>query len=360
MDTNRTGIGRRELLRRSAALGVLLASVDALAACASPAATIASASPTPRLSPTPTPLPPAETTTFRVAGAPCDAPIMAAERYLRDEGFTEITITDGGSAAALVAGKLDVTILFPPSLANALQSGQKVVALGGLHPGCSEIWAQQNIPALTDLRGKTIVVRAKTLADLGYSYTALVLKQAGVDPKDVNFVVQADADPVKLYLAGKNDAVFVATTSAAALKANPANKGHVVHSQVMDAPWSTLDCCILATSEDWYRANPIAAKRALRAMYRAADALPADRADAAKLATDKGLFGGTANYANVREAANMVPLDWRTSDPEKAVRFFAPLLTGTGLMTLGADDMVRALDLRILGELKSELRKVQP
>src|SRR5205823_315181 len=91
--------------------------------------------------------------------------------------------------------------------------------------------------------------------------------------------------------------------------ANQANKGHVIHSQVMDEPWSKLDCCILAANEDWYRVNPIAAKRALRAIYRSADALPADRADAAKLATDRGLFGGAANVALVREAANMVPVD---------------------------------------------------
>ena len=88
-------------------------------------------------------------------------------------------------------------------------------------------------------------MRPTALSELGYSYTAVVLKQAGVDPKDVNFVVQADADPVKLYLDGKNDAVFVATTWAAALKVNPANKAHVIHSQVMDEPWAHLDCCIL-------------------------------------------------------------------------------------------------------------------
>jgi len=173
----------------------------------------------------------------------------------------------------------------------------------------------------------------------------------------VNFVVQADADPVKLYLEGKNDAVFAATTATAALKANPANKGHVIHTQVMDEPWSKLDCCILAANADWYRANPIAAKRALRAIYRSADALPTDRADAAKLATDKGLFGGAANVALVREAANMVPVDWRTSDIEKSVRFFAPLLNDTGLSKLTADEIVKVLDLRIFRELTTELKK---
>jgi NitT/TauT family transport system substrate-binding protein len=346
-------ITRREILRRGSALAAALAAGPLLEACgqvAAPAATATAA-------PTPTPLPAPETTTIRIQCASCDSPIMAAERYLRDEGFTAVQIVDSGGAAALAAGKLDLAIMFPPSMVNAIQTGTNVVALGGIHPGCVEIWAPQSVGALKDLRGKTIVVRSKALSELGYSYTAVVLKQAGVDPKDVNFVVQADADPVKLYLEGKNDAVFVATTSAAALRVNPANRGHAIHSQVMDEPWAHLDCCILVASPDWYRANPIAAKRALRAIYRTADALPADRSDAAKLATDKGLFGGSANFALVREAANMVPVAWRDSDPDKSVRFFAPLLIDTGLMKITLDDLLKALDLRILRELKAELKK---
>ncbi|TMF77565.1 MAG: ABC transporter substrate-binding protein [Chloroflexi bacterium] len=344
-------ITRREVLRRGTALAAGLMVLPLLEACGQAAAPVSTATATP----TPTPLPAPETTTFRIQCASCDAPVMAAERYLRDEGFTDVQITDTGGAAALTAGKLDMTIFFPPSIANAVQSGTKLVALGGIHPGCVEIWAPQSVPALTDLRGKTVVVRSKALSELGYSYLALVLKQAGVDPAAVNFVVQADADPVKLYLEGKNDAVFAATTATAALKANPANKGHVIHSQVMDEPWSKLDCCILAANAEWYRANPIAAKRALRAIYRSADALPADRADAAKIATDKGLFGGAANVALVREAANMVPVAWRMSDVEKSIGFFAPLLNDTGLSKLTAGEIANVVDLRIFKELKSEL-----
>ena len=350
---------RREILRRGAALAAGFVALPLLDACGQAAApanpTLAAVSPT--LAPTPTPLPPPETKTFRIQCAACDAPIMAAEPYLRDEGFTDITITDTGGVAALAAGKLDMTIAFPPSLVNAVQSGLKVEALGGLHPGCAEIWAAPSVAGLADLRGKTLVVRSKAISELGYSYPAVVLRQAGVDIKDLNVVVQADADPVKLFLDGKNDAVFVGTTSAVALKANPANKGHLIHSQTMDEPWSKLDCCILVTSEDWYRANPIAAKRALRAIYRSADALGDDRAAAAKLATDKGLFGGAAAYANVREAANMVPLAWRESDPEKSVRFFAPLLTDTGLMKITVDDVLRTLDVRDLRDIQADLKK---
>jgi NitT/TauT family transport system substrate-binding protein len=282
---------------------------------------------------------------------------MFAERYLQQEGFTNVEITDVATGPALASGRVDMGISFPPTLANSVQQGQRVVGLAGLHPGCVEIWAQRTVASVKDLRGKTIVVRSTALGDLSYSYMAVVLKQAGVDPKDVNFVVQADADPVRLYLEGKNDAVFVATTGAAALAVNPANRGHMIHSMVKDDPWAKLDCCILVTTQDWYRANPIAAKRAVRAIFRAADFQPDDRSDAVKLVTDKGLFGGANNFNNVLTAANMVPSNWRDLDAEKSVRFFAALLAEVGLLRISVDEVAKALDLRILRELRTELKK---
>jgi hypothetical protein len=53
----------------------------------------------------------------------------------------------------------------------------------------------------------------------------------------------------------------------------------------------------------------------------------------------------------------MVPVDWRTSDVDKSIRFFAPLLNDTGLSKLTADEIAKVADLRIFKELKSELKK---
>jgi len=302
-------------------------------------------------------LPPPETTSIKLAAGACDSAIFGAERFLREEGFTDVQFTDALTATAITAGNANIGNAFPQAFFNSVESAAKVVALGGLHPGCIEIWAQPGIASVKDLKGRTITVPSKALASLPYTWMAMALKQAGVDPKDVNFVVQADADLLKLYLDGKSDALFVATTAAAALKTNPANKGKAIFTQVMDEPWKSTNCCCIIASEPWYRANPIAAKRAMRAIYRTADALPADRADAAKLATDKGLFGGAPALANVREAANMVPLDWRTYDLEKAIRFYAPLLTDVGVLKTSADDLVKAVDLKIFKELSTELKK---
>ncbi len=346
-------VNRREFIRFGVGVVGAVAVGDALAACAS-AATQASASPTP--------LPPPETTTIRLALNPCDLPIMAAERNLRDEGFTDVQLSDAGGSsgalAALAAGKADLAAMFTPTLAVAVDAGKPLVGLGGLHTGCVQVWAPQGVATLKDLSGRTVVVRSKAPDDLTYSFLSIGLKNAGVAPGNVNFVVQSAADLTKLFLDGKNDALFLATTGAFAFQTNPANKGHVVLDQAMEAPWSKQNCCVLTTTTDWAKANPVAAKRALRAIYRAADAIPKDRADVAKVATDKGLFGGAQNVALVRGASNMVPYDWRKYDAAASMRFHAKLLNEVGLLKMTPDESVtKATDVRFWRQLQSELKR---
>jgi NitT/TauT family transport system substrate-binding protein len=309
---------------------------------------------------TPTPMPPPETTTIRLGTPSCCGPLMASEPYLREEGFTDIQLQDAPAmpVARLVDGTIDLGIAFPPTLANAIDTGRNVVGIGPVHPGCIEIWATSDIQTLRDVRGRRVVVRGTTADDPTYPYYAMFLKEAGVAPSEVNWMVQPGADFVRAFLEGQSDLLYLATTGLAAWKRNPARTGHVVLDQVMAMPWAELDCCIITTTTDWLRANPVAAKRALRAIYRAADALPVDRLEAAKTATDKGLFGGANNLELVREAANMVPFDWRKYDVAESMRFHTKLLNEVGLVKVAPDEMVaKATDGRFAKELASELKK---
>jgi hypothetical protein len=96
----------------------------------------------------------------------------------------------------------------------------------------------------------------------------------------------------------------------------------------------------------------------MRAIYKAADSLHSDRAAAAKVATDKGLFGGAKNVDLVTGAANMVPYDWRKYDLAESMRFHAGLLNSVGLVKLTADDAAgRAIDPRLQKELTAELKR---
>src|SRR5438093_6167651 len=142
-----------------------------LASCAPAGGPAASATAVATAAATATPLPPPETTSIRLAAAPCDSAIYGAERYLRDEGFTDIQITDMATPAAISAGNAHIGNAFPQAFFNSVESGPKVVSLGGLHPGCVEIWAQPGIASLKDLKGHSITVTAKTLSNLPYTQT---------------------------------------------------------------------------------------------------------------------------------------------------------------------------------------------
>lgn len=347
-------VRRRELIQRGFGVVAVVAMGDVIAACG-PAGVSA---PSPTVAPTPSPtLPPPETKVIRLAPGPCDAPLFAAERFLQEEGFSDIQLTGSGGVAGLVDGKADLAAMFMPTLATAIDAGSPIVSIGGLHPGCAEIWAPAGVASLKDLRGRTVVVRSKAPADLAYSFMAMGLKNAGVEPSEVNFVIQADADLTKLFLEGKSDLLFLATTAAFAFKTNTANKGRVVLDQAMEAPWSQQNCCSLTTTAAWLQANPVAAKRVLRAIYRAADSLPQDRAEAAKYATGKALFGGAANTELVRGASNMVSYDWRKYDLADSLRFHSKLLNGAGLLKMSPDDAVaKGTNLRFAKELITELK----
>ena len=345
---------RRDVIRYGFGVLGAFAAADILAAC-TPSSVLASPSVAP-LPASPSPLPPPETKTIRMAIGACDMPIFAAERNLRDEGFTDVQFSDSPAVPALTGGKADMVTMFVTTLAVNVEAGVPLLGLGGLHTGCAQVWAPTSVASMKDLVGRTVVVRSKAPTDNTYAYIAIGLKNAGIDPSAVNFVVQPDADLTKMYLDGKSDALFLAAQNTFAFQTNPANTGHVVLDQATEAPWSQEVCCVLATTTDWAKANPAAAKRALRAIYRAADSIPMDRADLAKASTDAGLFGGAKSVAVVRGAANMVPYAWRTYDLAESTRFHAKLLNGVGLLKMTPDEAVtQATDLRFTRQLQSEI-----
>ena len=66
------------------------------------------------------------------------------------------------------------------------------------------------------------------------------------------------------------------------------NIGRVIVNSGLDRPWSQYFCCIVAAHREFVRKNPVATKRALRAIVKATP-FCADRAgEAARLVADKG------------------------------------------------------------------------
>ena len=113
--------------------------------------------------------PPPETTRFRIAQGPfiCYAPQMVAEELLRMEGFSDvqyIKVPANDTYATMVAnGAVDLAVFGPPTAVMAVDAGNPVVMLAGLHVGCWELFANERVRGVADLKGKTIAGSAWAL-----------------------------------------------------------------------------------------------------------------------------------------------------------------------------------------------------
>ncbi len=112
---------------------------------------------------------------------------------------------------------------------------------------------------------------------------------------------------------------------------------------------------MLGANADYVRAHPVATKRVLRAILKAADLCAAEPARAARRLVDGGF---TARYDYALEAVSELPFDkWREYDAEDTVRFYALRLREVGFIKSTPQKiMANNTDWRFLNELKQELK----
>jgi NitT/TauT family transport system substrate-binding protein len=99
----------------------------------------------------------------------------------------------------------------------------------------------------------------------------------------------------------------------------------------------------------------VAAKRALRAVLKAADLCAAQPEQVVKSMIDKGL---ALRYDYAVEALRGVSYNkWREYSPEETVRFYALRLHEVGMLKSGPHKIVaQGTDWRLLNEIKKELK----
>src|SRR5215469_17825891 len=115
----------------------------------------------------------------------------------------------------------------------------------------------------------------------------------GLDPvKDVRWVTSGD--PLELFTQGNIDAFLGFPPEPQELRNR--GVGHVIVNTAIDRPWSQYFCCMLAGSQDYVRKYPVATKRVLRAVLKAADLCAADPARTARRLVDGG-FDARYDYA---------------------------------------------------------------
>jgi NitT/TauT family transport system substrate-binding protein len=296
-----------------------------------------------------------ETTTVRILKIPaiCLAPQYVSDELLRAEGFTDIRYVEvpvTGMVPAIERGDADFSTTEAAFLVQAIAGGARVVVVAGVHIGSYELFAQQNIRHVGELKGRRVA------AGDGPGLFSLIAAQVGLDPaKDFDYVGSTDSavDPLELFAQGKIDAFLGFPPHPQELRAR--HVGHVLVSTAADQPWSQYFCCMLFGNREYVRSHPVATKRAMRAILKAADLCAAQPERAARRLVDRG-FAPRFDYA--LQTLGDVPYDkWREFDPEDTIRYYALRLYDLGKIKATPQKIIAEnTDWRFLNELKRELK----
>ena len=302
--------------------------------------------------------PPPETARIKLVQtfSMCEAPQFVAEELLRGEGFSEVEYVkrDGpyDIADVLASGEVDISFHFAARLIVRLDRGEPITILAGGHPGCYELFTARPLRTLRDLKGKTIAIRA--LGGPEHVFLVSMAAYVGLDPrKDITWVTYPAPTSIDLLAQGKIDAFMGFPPQPQDLRARKI--GHVLVNSNIDRPWSQYYCCMVAAHRPFVQKNPIATKRALRAILKATDicALEPDRA--ARFLVDRER---TPRYDLMRQVLKDISYTkWRDYDPEDTLRFYALRLFEAGMIKQSPKQIIaQGTDWRFLRELKKELK----
>jgi NitT/TauT family transport system substrate-binding protein len=301
---------------------------------------------------------PPETTTVRLAKIPgiCIAPQYVADELLRAEGFTDIryvATTPGIPAAlSLAHGEVDFTANYAPTFIIPIDAGEPITIVGGEHIGCFELFAKEGIRSIPDLKGKNVGV-----LDIGSSqhiFSSIMAAHVGLDPaKDIHWVTSSSPKPMELFAEGKIDAFLGFPPEPQELRAR--NIGRVIVNSILDRPWSQYFCCVLAARRNYVRDYPVATKRVIRAIIKAADLCASEPTRVAQHIVDGGF---TPRYDYALQTLKELPYArWRDYNTEDTVRFYALRLREAGIIKSSPSKILSdGTDWRHWNELKRELK----
>lgn len=334
---NHSAPSRREILQAAAAAGVI-AAVPALAAAE----------------------PPPETRRIRLMRYPidlaCASPMWIAEELLRAEGFEDVSYVPLSPAqgdpipdtSAVGAGDVDIALVDVFSILLGLDANKPVLALAGIHPGCFELFGAKSLRSIRNLKGKTIAV-----ADLSQrTFVSLMLAHVGIDPrKEVTLIESFEG--VRLLSEGKVDATLGFPPDPQIMRAQKI--GVTLVNTSIDRPWSQYFCCMVLGNRNFVARNPVATKRALRALLKAADLCATEPERTARTLVDRGFY---KDYVMSVQALREISYKrWREFDSADSLRFYALRMHEAGLLKSAPQKLLRqGTDWRFIEQLRRELK----
>lgn len=298
-----------------------------------------------------------ETTSIKLSktSAICTMPQMITRQLLEAEGFVDIRYVDVPPVAGtepLARGDVDLLVHYASNFIIGLDKGETLTLLAGVHVGCFVLFGNERVSRIADLKGKTVGVLGFGFG--GHLLLSLMAAEVGLDPeKDIRWLVVPAGKPKDLFIDGKIDAFLGFPPEPQELRAR--HIGRVILDTTVDRPWSQYFCCMLGGNREFVRRHPIATKRAMRAILKAADLCATDPALAAR---DLVAGGFTDRYDYALQTLKDVSYNqWREYDAEDAIRFYALRMRDAGFVKSSPNKLIAEnTDWRFLNELKRELK----
>jgi NitT/TauT family transport system substrate-binding protein len=286
----------------------------------------------------------------------CVAPQYVVDDLLRAEGFTDfrrvLLPTATTTPDGIAHGMIDFGLNFASTQVAGIDRGVPMKALAGVHVGCFELFVTDPIRGVADLGGKKVGIL--TVGTPDHLFLSVIAANVGIDPKtQIDWVTSGPVRPKQLFIEGKIGAFLGFPPEGQELRAR--RIGRIVVNSSVDRPWSQYFCCMLAGSTDYVEKYPVATKRVVRAILKAADLCAAEPARAARMLVDGGF---TPRYDYALQTLEEVPYDkWREYDAEDTMRFYALRLHELGMIKTDPKRVLaEGTDWRFLDELKRELR----
>lgn len=299
---------------------------------------------------------PPEVARLRIVHGPslCFAPNYVAEAFLRLEGFSEVEYVkiDESTAKATVEAA-DMGVIGGPGLLPSIDSGLPITVLAGIHMGCWELYAHNHVRAIRNLRGKRIPI--VSIGSVDHAFITSIMAYVGINPRtEIDWVISGRLpESMRLFEEGKVDAFLAFPPQPQDLRLKKI--GHVLVNTTTDRPWSHYFCCMLLARREFVRRYPVATKRALRAILKAADVCADQPEQAAKLLVERG---HESRYDVALEVLKSLPYDaWRHVDPTDTIRFHANRLYDVGMIKMTPQKILeQGTDFRFLNEIRREMK----
>jgi len=302
--------------------------------------------------------PPPETTKLRLdqSGGICTAPQYVAEQLFREEGFTDVQYLKRGAGAEVAkarsTGEVDIDVANVWTILRQIDAGDPVVFLAGIHTGCYELFGNERIRSIRELKGKNVAV--SFLGSGRHLFLASMAIHVGLDPhSDIKWITDPPVVAMRMFANGEVDALMGFPPEPQELRAKKI--GHVVVNTTLDRPWSQYFCCMIVGNREFVRKHPVATKRAVRAILKGNQICAVEPERAARLLVDKGY---TKQYDFALQALKEITYGrWREYDPEDTIRFYSLRLHEAGLIKSTPQKIIsQGTDWRFLNELKKELK----